>query len=482
MAIAHSNRLLPILAGIVLVVTVVVVLKSCSGESDRGVVMEAVPQAAIPDADTPADTIKTLTANVSAMTAALATLRRDNAGLKQENQLMANNQRQMEESIGQRLEQSLLNKARENESQGAAARATDSALIESLSARIDALSQRLSSGVNRQLSAPSSDDMPVGLGLDAVRRSVHSSATLVWTEPLEALEPKEDRHGRLLKKLDLSSVNELGSNKPLQTRRHSDTASAIIDPITPVFTIPRNATLIGSTAMTALIGRVPVQGQVRDAMPFKVITGADNLAANGLSVPGVQGMVWSGTAMGDWTLSCVSGRLESVTFVFDDGTIQTHSSDDMGAQTSGNHQQKSLGWISDARGIPCITGERKTNAPAFLSQRLGVKAIEAAAQAAAQAETTTLINDEGTGSRQVTGDIGKYLAGKTLSGGSQEMAQWLQERQAQSFDAVFVPAGIALAIHIDREIPIDFNANGRKLYYGHSPGTSARDLTVMSLD
>jgi hypothetical protein len=48
-------------------------------------------------------------------------------------------------------------------------------------------------------------------------------------------------------------------------------------------TVPRNATLIGATAMTALVGRVPVQGQVRDPMPFKVITGADNLAANGLT-------------------------------------------------------------------------------------------------------------------------------------------------------------------------------------------------------
>ena len=70
----------------------------------------------------------------------------------------------------------------------------------------------------------------------------------------------------------------------------------------PAYTVPRNATLIGSTSMTALVGRIPIQGQVRDPMPFKVITGADNLAANGLTVPGVQGMVWSGTAVGDWTL------------------------------------------------------------------------------------------------------------------------------------------------------------------------------------
>ena len=96
-----------------------------------------------------------------------------------------------------------------------------------------------------------------------------------------------------------------------------------LNTVRPVYTVPRNATLIGSTAMTALVGRVPVQGQVRDPMPFKVITGADNLAANGLTVPGVQGMVWSGTAIGDWTLSCVTGRLDSVTFVFEDGTIRT---------------------------------------------------------------------------------------------------------------------------------------------------------------
>ena len=161
----------------------------------------------------------------------------------------------------------------------------------------------------------------------------------------------------------------------------------------PVYTVPRNATLIGSTAMTALVGRVPMQGQVRDPMPFKVITGADNLAANGLRVPGVQGMVWSGTAIGDWTLSCVTGRLDSVTFVFDDGTIRTLSSDDR--QSQGGGEDKPLGWISDAQGIPCVSGERKTNAPAFLSQRIGVMAIQAAGQAAAAAETTSVIGDSG---------------------------------------------------------------------------------------
>jgi integrating conjugative element protein (TIGR03752 family) len=154
-----------------------------------------------------------------------------------------------------------------------------------------------------------------------------------------------------------------------------------------------------------------------------------------------------------------------VTFVFEDGTIQTLSSDDKQLGGSSGNSDKPLGWISDARGIPCISGERKTNAPAFLTQRIGVMALEAAGEAAAQAETTTLISDSGATSRVVSGETGKYMLGKTLSGGSDEVAQWLRERQAQSFDAVFVPAGVELAIHVDHELPIDFHSNGRKLHH-----------------
>ena len=220
---------------------------------------------------------------------------------------------------------------------------------------------------------------------------------------------------------------------------------------------------MGATAMTALLGRVPVRGEVRDPMPFKVITGADNLAANGLMVPGVSGMIWSGTAIGDWTLACVTGRLESVTFVFDDGSIRTISSDDRENQTG--DANRPLGWISDARGIPCVSGQRKSNAAAFLTQRIGVKAIEAAAEAAAASQTTTVIRDSGAITGNVNGSTGSFVLGKTLSQGSSEIADWLLQRQAQSFDAVFVPAGAELAIHVDRELAIDLEPNARRLRY-----------------
>ena len=72
---------MPLLGGVVVLMLIFVMLKSCTGEGGDAVVMESVPTAPAPDADTPADTIKTLTANVAAMTSAVEALRRDNQRL-----------------------------------------------------------------------------------------------------------------------------------------------------------------------------------------------------------------------------------------------------------------------------------------------------------------------------------------------------------------------------------------------------------------
>jgi len=109
-------------------------------------------------------------------------------------------------------------------------------------------------------------------------------------------------------------------------------------------------------------------------------------------------------------------------------------------------------------------------------------ALEAAGDAAAQAETTTLINNAGTATNLVSGETGNYVLGRTLSGGSDEVAQWLRERQAQSFDAVFVPAGAELAIHVDHELPIDFHSNGRKLHHETNLFQQATITTGSGLD
>ena len=90
-------------------------------------------------------------------------------------------------------------------------------------------------------------------------------------------------------------------------------------------------------------------------------------------------------------------------------------------------------------------------------------AIQAAAEAAANAETTSVVSNAGSVTSSVSGDTGRFVLGKTISGGSEEVSKWLLERQSQSFDAVFVPAGTAVAIHVDRELAIDLDPQGRKL-------------------
>jgi integrating conjugative element protein (TIGR03752 family) len=457
MPTATSNRLLPILGGVVVLMLAFVTLRSCTGEDPNNAVMGSVPTAPAPDADTPADTIKTLTANVAAMTSEVEALRRDNAHLRKENQALIAARGQIEENVATRLRRELLSRQHDEEIQGR----IDSGVLESLTNRVDSLAESLA---RVQTGTPRSD-IPVGLGLDGIAGPGTAAPSVVWVEPLDAPVATAADAGLL----DRAGQTAGGYLEGAHTRtgQAASSAQGRVEAMQdrPAYTVPRNATLIGSTAMTALVGRIPIQGQVRDPMPFKVITGDDNLAANGLTVPGVQGMVWSGTAVGDWTLSCVTGRLESVTFVFDDGTIRTISSDDREGQ---GDREEPLGWISDAQGIPCISGARKSNAVAFLSKRIGIQAIQAAADAAAAAETTSVVSNLGSVTGSVTGDVGTYVLGKTVAGGSDEVAKWLLERQSQSFDAVFVPAGTAVAIHVDRELPIDFEPEGRKLNHALS--------------
>ncbi len=459
-----SNRLLPVLAGVVVLLLIFVMLKSCTEGNESGAVMDSIPQAPSPDADTPADTIKTLTANVAAMTAELGALRRDSEKLREENQALLSSRAQIEENVTSRLKRELFARERAHPTTSS----IDSGVLSSLTERVDALSQTLGS-----LRSGDGSDIPVGLGLNGILPTDSVNNDVVWIEPLDADDLALEKTGLLNRaQLTASGYLETTGEHPWQRERDRADTDRKSEP-QKVYTVPRNATLIGSTAMTAMVGRIPIQGEVRDPMPFKLITGTHNLAANGLTVPGVAGMIWSGTAIGDWALSCVTGRLDSVTFVFDDGTIRTIAGDDAQAQRGG--LAKSLGWISDDQGIPCISGVRKTNAPAFLAQRIGVMAVQAAADAAAAAQTTAIVSDSGLTSSRVTGNAGSFVLGKTFAGGSDEISKWLLERQSQSFDAVFVPAGTKVAIHVDTALRIDLEPAGRKLNYATSNTTAYRD-------
>lgn len=250
-------------------------------------------------------------------------------------------------------------------------------------------------------------------------------------------------------------------------------ATQAAGPDTPWFTIPENATLTRVTAMTAIVGRVPVDGRVTDPMNFKAIIGRENLAANGWDVPDeISGIVVSGIAIGDMALSCSEGRIHSLTFVFEDGSIRTVSSRRRGGTggaaagtgQAGAGSQPALGYISDLWGNPCISGRFVTNAPAYLTDVVGLRSLGVASRAYAAAQTTTTDSAQtGTTSSAVTGSRGAYVLGQAASGATDEVTNWILGRLKNSFDAVVTPAGQKIVLHVEQEIAIDRPAKPRRL-------------------
>lgn len=246
------------------------------------------------------------------------------------------------------------------------------------------------------------------------------------------------------------------------------------------FTIPENSTLLGATAMSAIIGRIPVDGKVNDPMQFKLIIGPENLAASGQYLPrDLSGIIMSGIAIGDLNLQCSEGLIHSMTFVFNDGTIQTVSQRNGGALTTGLGdggssskglvQTSKLGYISDRHGNPCIAGKFISNAPAYLTDTIGLKMLSLAGEAAAMAQTTVSSSTGYGGSSttsSVTGDQNRFILGKAASGATNEVTNWLAKRMGDSFDAILTLAGAEIVVNIDQEIPIDKKPDARRLDYG----------------
>lgn len=246
----------------------------------------------------------------------------------------------------------------------------------------------------------------------------------------------------------------------------------------PYATIPPDATLIGATSLTALIGRVPKNDQVVDPIKFKLVLGQENLAANGFLIPGLQGMVLSGRAIGDATFSCTRGFITSALFVFDDGTISSTRIDGA-SQSSGSGSglsNNTLGYLSDPYGNPCLPGKYVTNAPKNLFLSAGAQGLAGVAAGAAELQTTTTrAGGTNSSSTQVDGNPFAFLAGRAGSNAFQEISRQVSEYQSDQWDAVYLPAGQSVVVHIEEMLEIDRNPQGRRLWYGNQHHTLELD-------
>ena len=410
------------------------------------------------EGDTPRDTVATLVAQVKQLRTELQTALSDNKSQREENQRL----RQRENSIDQRITSALeaeRSNLRRDQQQSAAERQQTEGLLADLQRRLDSIGGR----------GGGHADLPVGLGLRDGDEAGMEGGTR-WVEPDDA----KKAEGRGSSSGSLSFPTSFG---PAQSTLEATAESVVnagaraagVKSAKPVYTVPTNSTLMGSVAMTALIGRVPIDGTVNDPYPFKVLVGADNLTANGIDIPDVAGAVFSGTASGDWTLSCVRGQVRSITFVFHDGTIRTIPEDRDGNQQS-EQQRDGLGWISDPYGIPCVSGERRSNAQQYLGSQALITAAGAGVASLIDSDSGQVSYVGADGSIGSVGISGNEAMGRILAGGVRDMADWVNKLYGQAFAAVYVQPGAKVAVHLEKPLAIDFDPEGRKV--DHRAGES----------
>lgn len=442
--------------------------------------------------DTPRDTVATLVGQVKAMRSDMLSLKKNNDSLQTEN----NRLRERESSVDSRIQSAL----------GSVTQQVDKGRRQANDARLKAeQDSRQAQGLLTQLQAQLSgltskgQDLPVGLGLqpgDGAQFDGHrpNSDALQWIEPSDTL-PADARHKptadstlnlpSAFNALDGLNDNTIDrSQKQLRAvaKGEHDLARSVdrSEGAKPIYTIPENATLMGSVAMTALIGRVPVDGTVNDPYPFKVLVGPENLTANGIDLPEVAGAVMSGTASGDWTLSCVRGQVETITFVFTDGTIRTVPQPQAVASRNASTTQSSntdkirggLGYLSDPYGIPCIAGERRSNAQQYLGSQSLITAAGAgvAALLGDERNSNSVINSGGS-TLGVTNSTGNSALHSILSGGVSDIREWVKKLYGEAFAAVYVPPAAQVALHLDHEITLDYEPNGRSVRHEPSHAT-----------
>lgn len=446
---APNKLMILVVVGVIVLFVLVVVSKKKPSYSKVNVVPSYDKNSKPDDGDTQADTIRALQAYAKEAVGQAQALNKDTR--QQQTTVLEN-----------RNKVSKLEKAND-----ALAKATDetSRYNQALEQQLNALKSQLSKVEEAQQQSTTTVDehgIPIGFGFDSLQQK-RKAEVGQWHNPIDAVpsESNTDRNNRFNRLL--TPPGKMPKQKPVKPEPH---ALKKVEEITPVFTIPKDSVLYDAVALTALIGRIPVEGTTPDPYPVKILIGKENLAANGHDLPEIKGMIFSGLGIGDWNLSCVSARLFSATFIFEDGSIVNHTS-----------TNTPLGYISDTKGVQCVSGVFRTNAPRFLRNRVGLAGLGAAGSALASTQFAQQQSGlTGSTTSTFTGNINKLVGGTVIQSATDEVSQWLLDRQKQSFDAVIVNPGAKVSIHIDHTLAIDYSERHRKLRYSHNNTSTSRTL------
>lgn len=238
----------------------------------------------------------------------------------------------------------------------------------------------------------------------------------------------------------------------------------------PVYTLPSNTIMTNANLITPLIGSVPnITGSITDPYFFKVEIGADNLAANGHTIPGVAKMIASGYATGVREQSCARGYINSITFIFIDGRVV-----EQGKLTeAGDSNGAAMGYVADPWGKPCINGEYINNSGDYLMSRGLASFLEAASQGLAQGQVA--YESDANGNRQafLDGNMWSFVLGQGVSGSAAEIASYIRDRALNAVDLVYVPQNRPVQIFLNEMVEIDYDSTARVVNYYAEPSAAS---------
>ena len=264
-----------------------------------------------------------------------------------------------------------------------------------------------------------------------------------------------------------------------EERREAARAAAIVEPseeVERVYTLPDLSIGFDSTALTALVGRVYLdEDRVRNPFEFKIVLGRDNIAANYTDLPPeIEGMFFEGLATGDRLLSCVRGTLTAASFIFRDGTVVPAYIGDPGSRPENEaYPANRIGYITDPRGN-CVPGQFVSDAPKWLAGTAVLAAAEGYALALRQQhiESASIVDGSGvTVVENFTGEAGEFAAASGLYGGINAVADYARERLGEVFEAVYVPPGQPVVVHLQQELRLDRNPDARQVVYPTQGGS-----------
>lgn len=452
------------------------------------------------DADSTADTLRTVTSQFKEQKAS------NDALIRKNEELQANLQRSMEREAERQAQiQSAINtalaskEAQDNATKGQLEQqlASVASMMKSMSGEVESLKADA-----RNLVSSSADQAgtvipdfgveTTGFGFRPSSGTVVDSQTLmdaVWINPIDRPAPIAGSGGSPgssnFTPLSSQTSGSGSGLSTIQNVRQNLSAGSLITAkaAAPVedhryFTLPDLSALTGGISTTSLIGKV-YTGEIKDPWPFKIQVARANLTANFRDLPSeIEGMIFEGFAVGDWSLSCVKGHILAATFVFEDGTVSTtYGTDTASRPKEANTIENTIGYISDDYGNPCIKGAKHSDVGRYVGQRFLAGAIEGYAGALADAETTRQenVNNDGSTSltRTVTGDIEKFASANAVRNGAEDLSEVVRERHQQVTDLIYAPSGSRVSVHLQQEIHIDKRPNARKVRYSRGEYVNA---------